>query len=209
MTGAGGDATSPVSDVDRQCRVGGIPLTDLVRDFHQPMVSFARTMVSSPAAAEEAVQEAWVEVLRARGSFEGRSSVGTWLFAVVRNTAARHRRRESRIRAHEMSADEDTDPLAGRLHPPGHPEAGHWSDPPSKRFVPEERTVERELLDHVRSALAALPPRQRRLIVLRDLIGMSAEEAAEILEVTGTAQRALLYRARGNLRAELERRYAP
>ena len=185
MTAAGGDATPAVSDVDTQRRVGGIPLTDLVRDFHQQMVSFARTMVSSPAAAEEAVQEAWVQVLKARDSFEGRSSVATWLFAVVRNTAARHRRRESRIRAHEMLADEDTDPLAGRMHPQGHPEAGHWSEPPSKRFLPEERAVERELLDHVRSALAALPPRQRRLIVLRDLIGMSAEETAEILEVTG------------------------
>jgi RNA polymerase sigma-70 factor (ECF subfamily) len=189
-------------------RVGGVPLADLVRDFHQQMVNFARSMIGSPAAAEEAVQEAWVQVMQSSCSFEGRSSVATWLFAIVKNTASRHRQRESRIRAHEVLPRAEADPLTGRMHPPGHPEAGHWSDLPSKRFLPEDRTVARELFDHVRSALEALPPRQRQLVLLRDLIGMSAEEAAEILEVSGQAQRALLYRARGNLRAELERRYA-
>jgi len=196
------------SGTDSQRRIGGIPLADLVRDFHQQMVNFARTMVGSPAEAEEAVQEAWVQVLKAPCSFEGRSSVTTWLFGIVKNTASRHRQRESRIRAHEVLPSGEADPLAGRMHPPGHPEAGHWGDPPSKRFLPEDRTVEREFLEHVRSALETLPWRQRQVVILRDLIGMSAEEAGEILEVSGQAQRALLYRARGNLRAELERRYS-
>lgn len=64
--------------------VGGIPLADLVRDFHKQMVNFARTMVDSPAGAEEAVQEAWLQILQSAHSFEGRSSVATWLFAVVK-----------------------------------------------------------------------------------------------------------------------------
>ena len=64
--------------------VGGVPLASLVRDFHRPMVNFARSMVNSPAVAEEAVQEAWVEVMRSSGSFEGRSSVSTWLFGIVK-----------------------------------------------------------------------------------------------------------------------------
>ncbi|TNC28269.1 sigma-70 family RNA polymerase sigma factor [Amycolatopsis alkalitolerans] len=171
------------------------------------MVSFARTLVASPAAAEEAAQEAWVQVLQAGDSFEGRSSVATWLFGIVKRTASRHRQRESRIRAHELLPDDDTDPLAGRIHPAGHPEAGHWRDPPSKRFLPEDGTIARELTEHLHAALEALPPRQRRLVILRDLIGMSADEVAEVLAISGQAQRALLYRARGNLRAELERRY--
>jgi RNA polymerase sigma-70 factor (ECF subfamily) len=84
--------------------VGGVPLSSLVRDFHRPMLNFARTMVNSPAVAEEAVQEAWVQVMQSSGSFEGRSSVSTWLFGIVKNTASRHRRRESRIRDHEVLA---------------------------------------------------------------------------------------------------------
>ncbi|OBK25901.1 RNA polymerase subunit sigma-70 [Mycobacterium asiaticum] len=187
--------------------VGGIPLATLVRDYHGPMVNFARTMVSSRSVAEETVQEAWVQVLKSAESFEGRASVATWLFGIVKNNAHRHRRRESRIREHELLANEDADPLAGRMHPPGHPDAGHWSVPPSRRFLPEDQTVASELVAFVRAAVEALPVRQRQLIILRDLVGTSSEEAAEILELTADAQRALLYRARGNLRNQLEKRY--
>jgi len=197
----------PPEGTESERLVGGIPLASLVRDFHRPMVNFARTMVDSATVAEEAVQEAWVQVLQSSDSFEGRSSVSTWLFGIVKNTASRHRRRESRIRDHEVLAADDTDPLAGRMHPAGHPDAGHWSVPPSRRFLPEDQTVESELVGHVRAALDALPERQRQLVILRDLVGTSAEEAAEILELSAEAQRALLYRARGNLRNELEKRY--
>lgn len=200
----------PPEGTESERLVGGIPLATLVRDFHRPMVNFARTMVNSTTVAEEAVQEAWLQVLQSSDSFEGRSSISTWLFAIVRNTAARHRRRESRIRDHEVLAAPDAeavDPLSGRMHPAGHPDAGHWSAPPSTRFLPEDQTVTSELVECVRAALGGLPERQRQLIILRDLAGTSAEEAAEVLELSAEAQRALLYRARGNLRNELEKRY--
>lgn len=202
----------PPEGTDAGRLVGGVPLARLVRDFHRPMLNFARTMVDSPAVAEEAVQEAWLQVLRSSDSFQGRSSVGTWLFGIVKHTAARHRRREARIRRHEVLADADieaVDPLSGRMHPAGHPDAGHWRVPPSRRFLPEDQTVHRELLGYLREALDALPARQRQLVILRDLVGISAEEAAELLELSAEAQRALLYRARGNLRNELEKRYQP
>ncbi|QXD08107.1 RNA polymerase sigma factor [Mycobacterium avium] len=202
----------PPEGTDAGRLVGGVPLARLVRDFHRPMLNFARTMVDSPAVAEEAVQEAWLQVLRSSDSFQGRSSVGTWLFGIVKHTAARHRRREARIRRHEVLADADieaVDPLSGRMHPAGHPDAGHWRVPPSRRFLPEDQTVHRELLGYLREALDALPARQRQLVILRDLVGISAEEAAELLQLSAEAQRALLYRARGNLRNELEKRYQP
>jgi len=200
----------PPEGAESQQLVGGVPLASLVRDFHRPMVNFALTMVDSATVAEEAVQEAWVQVLQSSDSFEGRSSVSTWLFGIVKNTASRHRRRESRIRDHEVLAAVDSeaaDPLSGRMHPAGHPDAGHWSVPPSRRFLPEDHTVAGELVGYVRAALDALPERQRQLVILRDIVGTSADEAAEVLELTAEAQRALLYRARGNLRNELEKRY--
>jgi RNA polymerase sigma-70 factor, ECF subfamily len=196
----------PPEGTESQHLVGGIPLASLVRDFHRPMVNFARTMVNSTTVAEEAVQEAWIQVLQSSDSFEGRSSVRTWLFGIVKNTASRYRRRESRIRDHEVLTA-DNDPLAGRMHPVGHPDAGHWSSPPSHRFLPEDQTVAGELVGFVRDALDALPERQKQLIILRDLVGTSAEEAAGIVQLSAEAQRSLLYRARGNLRNELERRY--
>ena len=200
----------PPEGAESQRLVGGVPLTSLVRDFHRPMVNFARTMVDSATVAEEAVQEAWVQVLQSSESFEGRSAVSTWLFGIVKHTASRHRRRESRIRDHEVLAAADSEaaePLSGRMHQAGHPDAGHWSVPPSRRFLPEENTVASELVGYVRAALDALPERQRQLVILRDIVGTSADEAAELLELSAEAQRALLYRARGNLRNELEKRY--
>ncbi len=136
--------------------------------------------------------------------------MSTWLFGIVRNTASRYRRRESRIRDHEVLASaeaEATDPLSGRMHPAGHPDAGHWSAPPSRRFLPEDQTMTQDIVGHVRAALDALPQRQRQLVILRDVVGMSAEEAARTLDLSAEAQRALLYRARGNLRNALEKRY--
>ncbi|ORW33228.1 RNA polymerase subunit sigma-70 [Mycobacterium paraense] len=199
--------TAPSDGTESQHLVGGVPLASLVRDYHRPMVNFARTMVNSATVAEEAVQEAWVQVLQSSSSFEGRSSVGTWLFGIVKNTASRHRRRESRIRDHEVLVADDTDPLSGRMHPAAHPDAGHWSDPPSQRFLREDQTAAGELVALVRAALDELPQRQRQLIILRDLAGVSADEAAGILRLSAEAQRSLLYRARGNLRNELEKRY--
>lgn len=197
----------PPKGTQSQRLVGGVPLASLVRDYHRPMVNFARTMVDSPAVAEEAVQEAWVQVLQSPDSFQGRSSVSTWLFGIVKHTTSRHRSRESRIRHHEVLAAADADPLSGRMHPDGHPDAGHWREPPSRRFLPEDHTVQSELVGHVRAALDALPERQRQLVILRDIVGTPADEAAELLDLTAEAQRALLYRARGNLRNELEKRY--
>lgn len=201
----------PPEGTESERLVGGVPLASLVRDFHRPMVNFARTMVDSATVAEEAVQEAWVQVLQSADSFQGSSSVSTWLFGIVKHTASRHRRRESRIRHHEVLAvateGEADDPLAGRMHPAGHPDAGHWRLAPSRRFLPEDHTVETELLGYVRAALDSLPERQRQLVILRDIVGTSADEAAALLELSAEAQRALLYRARGNLRAELEKRY--
>ena len=200
----------PPEGAESQRLVGGVPLASLVRDFHRPMVNFARTMVDSSTVAEEAVQEAWVQVLQSSDSFEGRSTVSTWLFGIVKNTASRHRRRESRIRDHEVLAAADAgaiDPLSGRMHQAGHPEGGHWSVPPSRRFLPEDHTVASELVGYVRAALDSLPERQRQLVILRDIVGTTADEAAELLELSAEAQRALLYRARRNLRNELEKRY--
>lgn len=190
------------------CRVGDQLLADLVRQYHGSMLAFARSLVPTASAAEEAVQDAWVQVVKSADTFEGRSAVGTWLMAIVRRSALRHRANETRLRTVELLAiDNDSDPLAGRMHDQGHPDAGHWSIPPQQRFLPEEHAIDQELVAYLRSALDRLPARQRQVIILRDLVGLSAEEAACVLEVSDQVQRALLYRARGNLRNELERSY--
>jgi RNA polymerase sigma-70 factor (ECF subfamily) len=71
--------------------------------------------------------------------------------------------------------------------------------------APEDRLATAEARQVLLEAIAALPPRQREVITLRDVQGLSAEEARNALDVSETNQRVLLHRARSKVRAELER----
>jgi RNA polymerase sigma-70 factor (ECF subfamily) len=191
---------------------GGIPVAiaptvtpEQIAEFYPGMIRFARTM-APPSAAEDIVQETWIAVLQGVERFEGRSSFGTWVFGVLRNKLREAVRNEVRRRDVEgPSIDEEADPLSGRIHPPGHPDAGHWSVPPSARFIPEAEAVAGELWAKVGEALDKLPERQRQVVLLRDVMGFSAAEVCALLDLDQTNQRSLLHRGRGKLRADIER----
>jgi RNA polymerase sigma-70 factor (ECF subfamily) len=83
---------------------------------------------------------------------------------------------------------------------------GGWAAAPSDwETLPEERLLSGEMLEHVRLAIESLPPRQRDVIVLRDVEGWTSEEVREALELSEANQRVLLHRARSKVRAALER----
>ena len=70
--------------------------------------------------------------------------------------------------------------------------------------LPEERVLGRECVDVVREAIAALPPRLREVMTLRDVAGWSSREVAEALGITEENQRVRLHRARARVRSALE-----
>lgn len=186
-------------------------VADLVAEYYPGMLRFARTLVPSTAAAEDVVQETWIAVLGGLEGFEGRSGFRTWLYAVLRNKAYKATGREVRLRRYEVTAgpgddDEGADPhgVADRMHPAGHPDAGHWSAPPSARFLPESSAVNAELGRVLDAELGRLPERQRLVVVLREVDGLSAAEVEELAGIPATTQRSLLHRARARLRAALE-----
>jgi RNA polymerase sigma-70 factor (ECF subfamily) len=72
---------------------------------------------------------------------------------------------------------------------------------------PEEQLLTRETLELVHRAIAELPPAQRAVMTLRDVQGWTGEEVCNVLEITETNQRVLLHRARGRVRAALERHF--
>jgi len=166
--------------------------------------------VPSRAVAEEVVQDTWVGVLKGIDRFEGRSALRTWIFQILLNIARTKGKREKRTlpfsslrRRAEEGRDEpavDPDRFQGRRDD----QPGAWASPPAEWQDPEHVLATREARTVMLTAIAELPPRQRDVIVLRDVQGYSAEEARNALGVSETNQRVLLHRARSKVRAALE-----
>ncbi len=180
----------------------------LMGEYGASMLRVAQMYVSSRAVAEEVVQEAWLGVLKGIGRFEGRSSLKTWLFRIVANTAKTRGVREARSvpfsalgdeGEHEPSVDPDRFLGAGERFP------GHWALPPeSWAGVPEGRLLAQETLDVIEREIERLPPAQRAVITMRDVQGFTSEEVCNALDLTETNQRVLLHRARAKVRSALE-----
>jgi RNA polymerase sigma-70 factor (ECF subfamily) len=179
----------------------------LMRMYGAGMLRVAQMYVSSRAVAEEVVQEAWLGVLKGIDRFEGRSSLKTWLFRIVVNTAKTRGVREARSLPFSALVDdggEGTVP-ADRFLGAGERFPGHWAVPPASwAGIPEERLLSGETMDVVRRAIDSLPPAQRTVLTLRDVEGLSAEEVCNALDLTETNGRVLLHRARAKVRAALE-----
>ena len=178
----------------------------LVRMYHASLLRVARLYVSSRAVAEEVVQETWVGVLNGIERFEGRSSLKTWIFRILTNTAKTRGIREGRSLPFSSLQSEDlSGPAvdADRFHSRDHPvEPGAWAAPPVR--LPEQVLLADETLRVVEAAIEALPPAQRAVITLRDVEGWSSDEVRNALELTETNQRVLLHRARAKVRRALE-----
>lgn len=180
----------------------------LVAELSPGMLRVASMYVSSRAVAEEVVQEAWLGVIRGIDRFEGRSTLKTWVFRILTNTAKTRGQRESRSIPLSSLAEPDDGGYVDldRFQADGR-WAGHWEGaarPQSWDSIPDERLVAGETLELVRHAIDALPETQRTVISLRDIEGWSAEEVCNVLELSETNQRVLLHRARSRVRSQLE-----
>lgn len=174
----------------------------LVRRHHTSMVSFARSFLRDRSSAEEAVQDSWVAVVSGVERFEGRSSLKSWIFAIVANKARTKAKRDGRTipfsdfgGADEPAVDADRFTAEGSWeHAPK-----SWSD-----LNPERIVAGRQLLTYVMAILETLPAAQRVVVSLRDVEGLSALDVCSVLEITEANQRILLHRGRSRVRQAIE-----
>jgi RNA polymerase sigma-70 factor (ECF subfamily) len=171
--------------------------TDLVGRYHSSMLRLAMSFVSSQAVAEEVVQDTWLAVLRGLGRFEERSSLRTWLFTILVNRARSTGEREART---VPVADAGPVVDASRFGP-----NGGWTLPPEDWAEAAENRIDAAKLSGLlRGCLDGLPGRQRDVVVLRDVEGMSSAEVCHVLAISEANQRVLLHRGRSKLRQVLE-----
>lgn len=169
----------------------------LVARHHAAMLRLARSFVSSGAIAEEVVQDTWVGVLRGMEDFAGRSTFRTWLMRILVNRA-----RSTGVRENRSVAVGDAGPVVDRAR---FDSSGAWMSPP-EHWVEDsdDRMQAQALTDPLQHALGELPSRQREVVILRDVDGLTGQEVCEVLEISEANQRVLLHRGRSHLRQALE-----
>jgi RNA polymerase sigma-70 factor (ECF subfamily) len=178
----------------------------LVEPHRSELRAYCYRMLGSVQDADDATQSALLRAWRGLAAFEGRSSVRSWLYSIATNTSldiTRHRsRRELPVGFGPASSPdaefgpEVTDPV--------------WLEPCPERWLSQSAPASPEALYELRESvelafmvmLQRLPPQQRAALILRDVLGFSAAEAAEQLEISVAAVNSALQRARVAARAE-------
>ena len=186
----------------------------LVDGWGPAMLRLARLHVPNHAVAEEVVQDTWLAMLHGLPRFEGRSTLRTWVFSILLNQARTRGARERRVLPFAALRDRFEERRGEPAVPPERFQGrngerpGWWAAPPGRWADPHEQLETREAHAVVQAAIASLPVRQREVIVLRDVLGLDAEEVCSVMGVSDGNQRVLLHRARAKVRAALERHLA-
>jgi RNA polymerase sigma-70 factor (ECF subfamily) len=166
----------------------------LVREYGGRMLATATRILGNPEDARDAVQDAFLSAFRAIGSFAGQSRTSTWLHRIVINASL------MKIRTRQRRPEEPIDPLL-----PAFLEDGHHADPPAEWKEPADVLLQRrETRELVREMIGKLPEAYRTVLVLRDIEELDTQETARLLEISTSAVKTRLHRARQALRTLLD-----
>jgi RNA polymerase sigma-70 factor, ECF subfamily len=194
--------TDPASSADGlsdaqvmlQVKAGDTSAFDfLVQKYRRPMLSFMYRMAHNAAVAEDLAQEVFLRVYRSRGNYEASAKFTTWLYRIASNLAVNH----ARDRRHErpentVSLDEPDE------------NTGLTMDVPDASLGAEESMLRRERMSAIRQRVQALPERQKMAVVMHKYQQMDYRQIADVLKLSESAVKSLLFRAYETLRVQLQ-----
>lgn len=181
----------------------------LVNQYHAALTRMAMRYVPDRGAAEEVVQDTWIAVINGISSFEGQSSLSTWIFAIMIHKAKDRGVRESRhINFSDFDAyggDKEAAVDPSRFHASGEL-SGQWALPPQpwNEQTPERLLASKQAIQALSDAVDELPPSLREALVLRDVEGLESPEICQLLKISETNFYVRLHRARERVRQALE-----
>jgi RNA polymerase sigma-70 factor (ECF subfamily) len=165
----------------------------LVQKYRRPMMNFMFRMAHSSAAAEDLAQEVFLRVYRSRESYEASAKFTTWLYRIATNLAVNHARDTRHERPENtVSLDEPDE------------ESGRTLDLPDRGPSAEETMVQRERVAAIRRRVQALPERQRIAVVMHKYQQMEYRQIGDVLRLSESATKSLLFRAYETLREQLK-----
>ena len=167
----------------------------LVNKYSSKIYHLALRILNDPQQAEDVLQETFLKAFRSIGSFEGRSSVSTWLYRIAANEALMIIRRRKPETALVDEKDQDDDESTDETI------ATDWC------CMPEEELLTNESRKFMNEAIQKLSPALRVVFMLRDIDGLSIKETADALELSEAAVKTRLLRARLSLREQLLKYY--
>ena len=178
-------------------------------DQHTPsMLRVARSYVRSREIAEGVVQETWIALVKGIAKFECRSSLRTWLSAVMINIAKSRGVRERRDADTAIAAFTGGTVDPALFRGPDEEWPGDWKNwkeyPAAFPETPEGSLLAQELAAVAQAELDRLPEHQRTVVTMRDVLGFDSSEVCELLDISVANQRVLLHRGRAALRLVLE-----
>jgi RNA polymerase sigma-70 factor (ECF subfamily) len=164
----------------------------LVQKYRRPMVNFMYRMAHNSAGAEDLAQEVFLRVYRSRETYEASAKFTTWLYRIATNLAVNHARDTRHERPeNQVSLDEPDE------------DSGRTLDLPDTTPSAEENLVQRERLAAIRQRVQSLPERQRIAVVMHKYQQMDYRQIADVLKLTESATKSLLFRAYETLREQL------
>jgi RNA polymerase sigma-70 factor (ECF subfamily) len=165
----------------------------LVQKYRRPLVGFMYRMARNTAAAEDLAQEVFLRVYRSRQTYEASAKFTTWLYRIATNLAVNHARDTRHERPEvTVSLDEPNE------------EQGTTLELPDGTLSAEQNLVRRERLIAIRSKVEALPERQRLAVVMHKYQQMDYKQISEVLKLSESATKSLLFRAYETLREQLK-----
>jgi len=165
----------------------------LVQKYRRPMVSFMYRAARNPAAAEDLAQEVFLRVYRSRANYEPSAKFSTWLYRIATNLAVnyardtRHERPENLVNIDEQDS-----------------ETGLSIDIPDGSLTAEQAILRRERMAAIRQRVQALPERQRMAVLMHKYQQMDYRQIAQVLKLSESATKSLLFRAYETLRVQLK-----
>ena len=172
-------------------------LGEIVEQHQQTIYNVALRMCGNPHDAEETMQETFLSAIQALPRFQGRSKLSTWLYRIASNQCLMRRRRAAAAPVEFFMDDSDDDPA--EVMPKYFVD---WS------YDPDSLLLDAELQQVMEKAIEALPPKLRIVFIWRELEGLSTAETAEVLNISESAVKVRLHRARLQLRDHLSRYFA-
>ena len=169
----------------------------LIAHYHQPLYSLIARSINDPADAADITQEVFIKVFRSIRSFNGDSSLRTWLYRIALHEASNQRRWWSRHKRQEITIDA---PAETEEDGQSYSLASTLTDGAGSPF---DHAAQGELRLRVEAALRQLPEVFRTVVVLREIEGFSYEEIAEVLDVNLGTVKSRLTRGRSTLRTLL------